>query len=184
MVMLAALVAASLRTESRTMEQAVSDCRRSLRALADGHWDAWRGLPAGCTRADVEAGLGPSEAGPDGTGLLDGTLTAFRRYPPSGAAPYGVQVWFHEREVYGVEVVSPTLARSFIEMLGEPDVKESSGMGGTYTQWIYTSRGLALHVNAAEAVVRAYGFAPCTVEAFRQLPWGRIEVRRQPLRPR
>ena len=184
MVMIAALVAASQTTESDTMAQAISDCSRALHALADGRWDAWHGLSAGCTRDDVEAGLGPSDAGPDGAALLDGTLTAFRRYPPSGVAVLGAQVWFRDDGVYGVEIVSPALTRSFADMLGEPEVKERSGMGGTYTQWIYAPRGLALHVSAAGAVVRAYGFTPCTVDAFRQLPWGRIEVRRQPLRPR
>jgi len=184
MVMIAALLAAVQATERDTMAQTTSDCSRSLRALADGQWDAWHGLSAGCSRADVEAGLGPSEAGPDGVALLDGTLTAFRRYPPSGAAPFGAQVWFHDRGVYGVEIMSPALTRAFTEMLGEPEVKERSGLGGTYTQWIYASRGLALHVNAAGTVVRTYGFAACTIDAFRQLPWGRVEVRRQPLRQR
>lgn len=167
------------------MHNPSSDCALMLRAMADGRLNEWQGLPANCTKADAEAALGPSEAGPDGVAALEGSLAAFRRYPPTSAAPHGVQIWLRDDAVFAVEIMSPHLPRPFTELLGEPEAKERSAVGSVHTQWIYASRGLVLHVqNITNEVVRLYGFASCTLDDFRQLPWGRIEVRRVPLRRR
>jgi hypothetical protein len=165
------------------MDTQTTACAERLQALVEGRLDAWHGLPANCVKQDAEAGMGPSETGPDGAARLDGILTAFRRYPGSAAAPHGVQVWFRDDVIYGVEIMSPALPQPFTTLIGEPEVKERSRIGAVHTQWIYASKGLVLHVqNVTNAVVRMYGFPPCTIEAFRQLPWGRVEVRRE-LRP-
>lgn len=167
------------------MQRTTTRCAESLRAFADGRLDQWSGLPGTCSRSDAESTLGPSESGPDGVASLAGTLAGFRRYPPTGAAPYGVQIWLADDTIMAVEVVDARLPRPVVEMLGEPEAKERSGVGSVHTQWIYASRGVVLHIQNITGVVnRMYGFVPCSLEAFRALPWGRIEVQRRPLRPR
>ena len=167
------------------MENGSSHCVQLLRALAAGRLGEWQGLPTNCVKDDAEAAFGPSDAGPDGVASLNGSLAAFRRYPPTAGAPYGIQIWLRNNIIFAVEINSPRLPQPFTEVLGEPEVKERSRLGAVHSQWIYASHGLVLHVqNITDAVTRLYGFAPCSLEDFRQLQWARIEVERRPLRPK
>ena len=160
-----------------------SACVSALRALIEGRLDAWAGLPAACAREDAEAAYGAGDNGPDGVASLTGTPTAFRRYARSARLPSDVQVWLRDDTILAVEVNGLQPARPVADMLGPAEATERSGVGSVHTQHIYASRGLVLHVqNITGAIVRAYGFAPCTLEQFRALPWGQIRTERRPLR--
>ena len=162
------------------MSKQESPCVAALRLLAAGHLNDWNGLPSGCTSTDAETAFGSSGNSPDGAARLDGTLTAFRRYPAQPAAPHGVQVWFRDDVILGVEISGPQLPGSPADLLGPPEAKERSGIGSIHSQWIYASRGLVLHVqDITNVTVRMYGFAASTLEGFRTLPWGRVEIRRE-----
>lgn len=180
----AALLGVHPSPESETMNpQEPSACVNALRALVEGRLDAWHGLPPGCDRKDAEAAFGPGEGGPDGVASLAGTLTAFRRYPRSARLPRDVQVWLRDDAIFAVEVNDLQPAQPVERMLGAPEASERSGVGSVHTQRIYASRGLVLHVqNITGAIVRTYGFGPCTLEQFRALPWGQIHIERRPLR--
>jgi hypothetical protein len=161
------------------MAKQPAPCVAALRLLAEGRLDEWNGLPAGCTKDAAESAVGPSERGPDGVTILDGTPTAFRRYPAQPAAPHGVQVWLRDDVIFGVEIASPRLSKPPADLLGPPEAKERSGIGSSHMQWIYARRGLVLHVqNITNSTVMLYAFAPCTLAQFRTLPWGRVEIRR------
>ena len=160
-----------------------SACVNALRALVEGRLEAWHGLPAGCSTRDVEAAYGPGDGGPDGVGSLGGTPTAFRRHSRSPRVPHDVVAWFRDGAVLGVEVTDLKPTRPLAESLGEPEARERSGVGSVHTQLVYASRGLVLHVqNITGAIVRAQGFAACTLDEFRALPWGQSRVERRPLR--
>lgn len=183
LVLLAAtLLAVHPIPEAETMNsQKPSSCVSALRALVEGRLDAWHGLPPGCSRQDAEAAYGSGEGGPDGVASLAGTLTAFRRYAQSKRVPRDVQVWLREDDsILAVEVNDLKTAQSVAHLLGAPEAIERSGVGRVHTQRIYASRGLVLHVqDITGAIVRSYGFAPCTLEQFRGLPWGQIRVERR-----
>lgn len=181
----ATLLAVHPNPEAETMNAPEpSACVNALRALAEGRLDAWHGLPPGCSRQDAETAYGPGAGGPDGVASLAGTPTAFRRYARSAQVPRDVQVWLRDGAILGLEVNDLQPARPIADMLGEPEASERSGVGSVHTQRIHASRGLVLHVqNITGAIVRAYGFAPCTLEQFRTLPWGQVRVERRPIRP-
>jgi hypothetical protein len=159
-----------------------SGCAASLRALASGDLRHWHGLANHCGRADAEAAFGPSQAGPDGSAMLAGALTAFRRYPPAPAAPYGVVVWFEGNEVVLVEIVQPTLAEPLQEQIGPPEGTADSGLAAFYSQRIYAGRGLTAHVHdmTGEAL-RLYAYHPMTMDAFLATGLAGVEIRRIPL---
>lgn len=185
LVLLAAmLLAFHPSSESESMNpQNPSPCVSALRALVEGRLDAWHGLPTGCSRQDAEAAFGAGDTGPDGVASLAGTLTAFRRYARSADLPRDVQVWLRDDAIFGVEVNDLQPAQSVAHMLGAPEASERSGVGGVHTQRIYAARGLVLHVqNITGAIVRSYGFTPCTLAQFRELPWGQIRIERRPIR--
>jgi hypothetical protein len=151
--------------------------------LAAGDLRGWHGLDEGCDRASAEAALGPSEAGPDGSGMLGGVPTAFRRYPPAPAVPDGVVVWLEEDWVVAVELMQPVLPEPIAAQLGPPEARERSGLASFHSQWIYAGRGLTAHVDdVSEDVRRLYGYAPTTVEDFLASPIASVETRRIRLR--
>lgn len=152
------------------------DCTAALRALGNGRLSEWHGLVPGCSRAHAEEVLGPSESGPDGTGRLGGSPTAFRDYPLTSAAPYGITVWFVLDTIVLVQVNSPRLGEPLDRLLGGPEGTMPSLLAPAHTQWIYASRGLTAHVHTyRHEVLRLYGCAPTTVEEFRNSWLSRVE---------
>lgn len=160
-----------------------SVCVDAMRALIEGRLDAWPGLPRGCGRQAAEAAFGPGEGGPDGVAPLEGTATAFRRYGPSPRVPHAVQVWLRDEAILAIEVAGLVPAGPLDELLGPAEAIERSGLGSVHSQHIHASRELVLHVqNITGAIVRAYGFPSCTLAQFNELPWGRLQVERRPVR--
>jgi hypothetical protein len=140
-----------------------------------GRLGEWHGLPNSCAQAAAELAYGPSGTGPDGVALLDGTLTAFRRFPAREAAPAGVLFWLRDHAIVGVEINEPRLDEGYATGLGEPALKERSNPGARgHEHLIYPSQGLLLHVlPATRRIFLITGYSPCTLSAFRALPWGR-----------
>lgn len=152
----------------------------ALRALADGRLAAWPGLLPGCSRSHVEAALGPSGDGPDGSGRLGPSPTAFRRYPPAPAGPYGVVVWYVGDAVRLIEINTPHLGDPPEAQLGPPEATAPSRLDGLHTQLIYASRGLTVHLHTyTRALRRIYAYAPTSAEEFLASALSQVAIGRE-----
>lgn len=166
-------------------EHTTDDARiAALHALAAGRLADWPGLPPGCTRAVVEAALGPSGDGPDGAGRLGPSPAAFRRYPPAPIAPYGLTVWFAGEQATLVEINTPSLAEPPEAQLGPPEAEARSGIDRLHTQLVYAGRGLTIHLHTyTRDLRRIYAYPPTSAEAFLQSWLSQVELRREPRSP-
>ena len=154
-------------------------CVTALRAFGSGRLSEWLGLPEGCTRAHVERALGPSEPGPDGAGRLGGSPTAYRTYPPTDFAPYGVMVWFVEDQVVLLQINSPAATIPLEASLGAPDGHANSLLDYGHSQWIYAERGLTAHVSIiTQDILRIYGYRPTSLEEFLESWLSKVAIRR------
>ncbi len=157
-------------------------CTTSLRNLANGNLQLWNGLLSDCNRLNAEEAFRPSQASSDNSTMLAGELTAFRDYPSTSAAPYGITVWYVEDKILLIQINHPSLNRSLEELLGSPDGTAPSLLKAFHTQWIYAHRGLTAHVNnQTQEVLRLYAYPPTTVDEFLHSWISRIETRRIPL---
>jgi hypothetical protein len=139
-------------------------CHDAIVAFAEMKLDRWRGLPA-CTHDDLAAALGPG--GPDWN---DGFGRA-HIYPGRAATPYGITVHFRgDRAAFAIASGEALAAASIEAMLGPPEARAPSRLFEPQNeQWIYASRGLALHVAVvSHAPLRVYGYEPTSVEQFQQ----------------
>jgi len=153
----------------------------AIRALADGDLAAFHGLPAGLERAALDEALG--EPGPEESGMLGGQPAVNRTYPPRDGAPFGVKAWLEGDAVAVLEIREPPLRAPVGEQLGEPEAKAPSGLGPSYEQRVYGSRGLVLHVSGVTGEVRRlYAVAPQPADQLLAGPLGRVEERRIPRR--
>jgi hypothetical protein len=152
-----------------------------VRALARGDLAAWSGLPAGLAPAALADALGPP--GDEEAGRVGGQPATFRVFPPATAAPFGIKAWLAGDEVWLLEVREPPLLVPLTEQLGEPEATAPSGLGTSYEQRVYGTRGLLLHVSrATDEVRRLYAFAPAPADEVLTGPLGRVEERRVPRR--
>ncbi|MFT3774911.1 MAG: hypothetical protein QM820_56915 [Minicystis sp.] len=158
------------------------DCLSSLQALAAGRLDDFPGLGPNCRRRDADSALGSSGTGPDDSGVLGGSPTAFRRHPPSVVAPHGITVWYAGDRIVLIDIVKPVLPRPLEGMLGPPEAKMPSRIRGYHTQWVYAARGLAVHVkDSSGEVEHLYAFGPTTVDEHRDSYRSKLgETRRRP----
>ena len=148
----------------RALNEAVRD---SLRALAAGRWSEWNGLVVFPPEDIVEQALGPSLDTAARSGMLGGSPTFFRRYPPVVGAPRGVTAWFEEDTAVTIEIHDAIPAGG--DVLDQPDATIESQFGPKWRQEIYASRGLVLH-RRGDAVALLYGIAPCTVDDWMSDP--------------
>lgn len=163
--------------------EGVGGCRNSLRDLAEGRLGSWSGLSEDCRRADAEAAVGPSEEGDDGVGDLGGQMTAFRAYPGTDFAPFGLLVWYEGEEILALQINQPNVKGNPEGLLGPPEGREQSQLKAFHEQWIYASRGLSLHVHEGTGeVFRLYAFPPMSVEAYLESLLSRVYIRREPRR--
>jgi hypothetical protein len=161
------------------------ECRESLRNLAEGRLGDWHGLPDQCQRADAEAALGPSAEGMDGVGNLGGQMTAFREYPGTDIAPFGLLVWYEGDDILVVQINQPNLGEDPEQLLGPPQGQAESQLKAFHEQWVYPARGLSLHVHEGTRVVfRIYAFPPLSLDAYWESFLSRVSIRREPRRRR
>ena len=153
------------------------DAAAALHALAAGAIEAWPGLPPGLDRDTIDAALDGEGAGPEETMTLAGAVATVRTYPPTAGAPFGIRAWFEGDQVVALDIREPVLGGPYEDLLGEPEADAPSGLGGSYRQLVYASRGLTLHVSAG-TVRHLYAYAPCTAEQFLASPLAEVEVRR------
>ena len=139
----------------------------SLRALADGKWSAWNGLAVFPAEDVVEQALGPSVDSSARSGMLGGSPTLFRRYPPAAGAPRGVVVWFEDDSAVTVEIEEAVQADG--DILDEPEVTLDSEFGPKWRQEVHASRGLVLHRRGNDAAL-LYGLRPFTVDDWKSDP--------------
>jgi len=151
----------------------------ALRALAAGRLAEWCGLLPGCGRPHVEAAFGPSEPGPDGSGRLGPSPTAFRRYPPAPIGPYGVIVWLVGDKVVLIEINTPSLAEAPEAQLGPPEAEAPSDLDAMHIQLIYASRGLTIHLHRfTRQLKRIYAYPATTHEAFLASWMSKVAIKR------
>lgn len=168
---------------SDAQAQSTTDAEQiaALRALAAGRLAEWRGLPPGCGRPHVETAFGPSEPGPDGSGRLGPTPTAFRRYPPTSIGPYGLVVWLVGDQVELIEINTPSLAEAPEAQLGPPEAEAPSRLDAMHIQLIYARRGLTIHLHRfTRQLKRIYAYPATTHEAFLASWLSKVAITRAP----
>jgi hypothetical protein len=145
-------------------------CSDSLRALADGNYDQWKGLIR-CSRADADAALGPAVGTPS-----PGTFGVSRFHAARAAAPSGVEVWLRAHdEIVLVQINGARPRAPLDQLLGKAEAVIDSGLDPSFEQWVYASRGLTAHVQRWDHVpVRVYGYAPMTIGEFRDNPISQV----------
>lgn len=148
----------------RALNEAARD---SLRALAAGRWSEWNGLVVFPPADIVEQALGPSLDPAERSGMLGGSPTFFRRYPPTVGAPRGITVWFEEDTAVTIEIQDAIPADR--DVLDRPDSTIESRFGPEWRQEVYASRGLVLH-RRDDTIALLYGIAPCTVDDWKSDP--------------
>jgi hypothetical protein len=141
--------------------------RDSLRALVEGKWSDWTGLVVFPSEDIVEQALGPSVDTTARSGMLGGSPTFFRRYPPAAGAPRGVTVWFEDDTAVAIEIDDPIPADG--DVLDRPEATLDSQFGPEWRQEVYASRGLVLH-RRDDDVALLYGIGPCTVDDWMSDP--------------
>lgn len=153
-----------------------STCQEAIVAFAEMHLDRWHGLPA-CTADDFTAALGA--VGP----AYEGGVGRIQRYAGRDATANGIEVHFAGDRVSHVIAFGPLLTVAEIEsQLGRPEAVEPSRLFAPHNeQWIYASRGLAIHVERDTDVPgRVYGYAIMTVEQFKQSQLFNVEAWEHP----
>jgi len=157
----AASVAARDAIEEEKMDDTTrGDCAGALAALTEGRLGDFNGV-AGCTRDSVGGALGPGRV------LDDGSLL----YAARGVATTGIEVTFRGDEVYYVEVLRPEMTGPPQTILGAPEARMRSHLGGAADQLVYAGRGLAVHYrNADGTYVALVGFSPMTADAYAASP--------------
>ena len=148
----------------RALNEAVGG---SLRALTAGKWSDWNGLVVFPPEDIVAHALGQSVDTTARSGMLGGSPTFFRRYPPAVGAPRGITVWFEEDTAVTIEIHDAVEADA--DDLDRPDATLESEFGPKWRQDVYASRGLVLH-RRDDAVALLYGIAPCTVDDWMSDP--------------
>ena len=152
-----------------------ANCAEAIAALANGDFNRWRGLPDGCTRADVEDMLSlvtceANESSPY-SGFLD--------YAPTPGAPSGLTVHYSVGTVDYTTIVGPRFRQPIQDVLGEPEGKIQSYLEGSREQWVYASLGLAFHMRAWEPGVNwLYVFRPTTLEVYKMSQLARASTLR------
>ncbi len=135
----------------------------ALARLAAGDLASFRGIPDAAGRADAEAAFGDSGADPDEPG---GTLGPFRQHPPAPGVHGGVYAFYDGDRIAAIRIDEPTWALP-LDALGPPEATLPSGLSRLYEQYVYASRGLALHVDeATHRIHRLFAYPPMPVEAF------------------
>jgi hypothetical protein len=150
-------------------------CLEAMTELASGVLTSWRGLPAGCTRADVEAVLAPVSHPINPSTPSSGPI----RYAATAGAPFGLTVHYEADIVDYILVISPRLERPADEVLGAPEGRLRSELEGSSEQWVYARLGLALHWKSdSPHVSRLYAFVPTTLDEYRTSALSRVRTRR------
>jgi hypothetical protein len=153
----------------------------AVKALAAGDLAGWHGLPAGLGDATLAAALGAG--GEEVSSQLGGLPAVYRTYPAAAGVQSGVMAWFEGEDAVALEIRDPPLTAPPDEQLGAPEAEAPSGLGTSYRQQVYGTRGLALHVSGVtDEVRRLYAFAAGDADEFLASPLGRVEERRIPRR--
>lgn len=170
---------AAAQAKDATMTKNSGDCVTTLEALVAGRLAEVTALE-GCTRADADAAFGAA-----GTVRAAGDSAPRVRYPAQGVATGGVSVTFDGDTLTLVDIRRPEGAIEAPDaLLGAPEATMSSKLAGATKQWIYASRGLAVHYRSAEQRYMAIlAFPPMTADEFLASPLATIEGPiRDPLR--
>lgn len=155
-----------------TIDTAATDaCDAALRALGAGALGDWRGLPVGCTAADLGR-VFTGGGDPPGNGRLSTRPTRFRNYRADGQ-PQPLQVWFDDDDrAILITWIQPSVVgpvKELLATLGAPEAKldPSIGYHADAHQWIYAGRGLTLYVREHDGTLaRASAFPPTTAADY------------------
>jgi hypothetical protein len=148
-----------------------------LSELADGRWDRFHGLRE-CSLADADAHLGPPLDEELLGGRFGGEPAEFRLYPPTKAAPMGITCWLLDDVVVGIEIRDPRPIPAALTALGKPDLVLESGLGSSYKQQVWASRGLVIH-RREKRIGLAFGLAPIDPEEWPDDPLRRWRSERR-----
>jgi hypothetical protein len=153
------------------------DCAASLGALAAGHLHDYTGID-GCTRADTERILGPTQ-GPDAVG---GSLGPHRAYPAKPGAPHGLTVFFDGDQVTAVQILEPTLDEPIDRALGVPEATAPSKLEPFHSQLIYARRGVTVHADdSSHKVIWLFAHRAMSVDGYLSSPLAKLAIKDEPI---
>lgn len=154
-------------------------CIEQLRRLILGDFFNWYGLPTRCSRTLMAEALGQSQWDTDLYAKIGGISTRYRIYLGK-VSPHGIYVWYEQDSAVALQTHSVTPICSITEQLGEPEAKEISRMLGLKMQWIYSSRGLTLHIDKQTgAIAWLNAYRPMALDEYRSSWLYRVEMLRQ-----
>ncbi len=141
------------------------DCDVAMRALAEGRWPEWRGLPGGCTLAALDAAFGGSTV-LDAETTLGSERTVCTR---SSMNDLPLTVWHQAQQALLVEyeipespVEAPTFGKATVFRF---DVAWGLGILAR-GEWVVPDRGLALIVRPDGNVVGCLGFTATDIDHY------------------
>jgi hypothetical protein len=152
-----------------------SPCQSAIDSYLERRLDDWRGLPGDCLLTDVL----PRYPFTDGEGeaALGERPVSYRFHTLSYPA-FDYPVFFYTEQDHLRCIVSEfwsldaAASASALRALGEPDDRLDATFRNTrhvHADWVYAGQGLALFVNPDTGfIVRLMGFAPCSVETYRE----------------
>lgn len=150
-------------------------CPEAIAALANGDLNRWRGLPDGCTRADVEDVLLLVTNEANESCPYSGPLG----YAPTPGAPNGLTIHYGVGTVDYITIVGPRFRQPIQDILGEPEAKIQSYLEGSHEQWVYPGLGLACHMKEwGPGVNWLYVFGPTTLEIYKTSLLSRVRTLR------
>lgn len=158
-----------------------SGCAKALRRLQAGRWEEWRGLPSGCSFAEIEQDFGGSSV-LDTVAHLGAEAIACTRSTLQNAPAI---VWHAGDEPLLVEfdmLSAPLPAPDF-----DPrDTHRLDAVFGASTiaagEAVMPARGLSLIVTTGNRVVACRAFAPMSIDLYVATRLPPVE-RPRPLRP-
>lgn len=143
--------------------------KQSVEALAAGDLSAWEPLPLAARWSHLSKIL-PEPSSPV-AGTLLGQPATFVSWPATGHLPTGATIWMQHDTVVLIDARDPQIESAALEALGPPIQKMSSGLGSSYSQWLYPTRGLIVHASYdGSRIKRLFGLEALSTNAMKAAP--------------
>jgi hypothetical protein len=159
-----AFVAACGTPHPKGAQMGRQDCRQAIAAFVHGDPATFRGLPDGCTAADVD--------------LVAGSATGYLGEPTSSRTirfvTDDIRAWFDGDRLVRVDREYPPAPswQAYVAPLGEPEVKlpfRWTNLELPDVEWVWPSRGIVVAAKADPGVIlRAGIFVPGTLADYRR----------------
>lgn len=150
-------------------------CEQALALIENRDFQTWRGLPAGCTVAELAARHPQLSAGNGLTKLGSELAPAEFKTLQLGAYRKPLRVFYRQDTVVAIEIEYPEIENGFAALsaiFGQPaatlDYYQRT-VRYDKSAYVYPDRGIAVFYDPSRAaVLRLYLFTPTTLEAYQR----------------